>query len=166
MKTRTRIATAGAAAAATIALTGGMASAATPTPQQVASGNFSVQGVDVAAALPGWDINNAQSQAAARDAIALAVSAQGGKVDVNAGSFSGPAGIAIGDGAVVNAQGVKPGLAIGIAGPGTTVNISGTAPVKCEGNAAFAGDFQTLTGCVIYQTPQGPVSIPLSVLPR
>lgn len=145
----------------------GVASAQTaqlPNIAPEAIGTPTIGGVQIAGALPQWDLRNGDAHArAAGDAIALAVAAQGGQVHASAENFSGPAGIAVGEGAQVHAHGVKPGLAIGIAGPNTTVTIPGNAPVTCEGTAAFAGDFQSLTGCVIYQGPQGPVSVPLSV---
>ncbi|AZA10905.1 hypothetical protein [Corynebacterium gerontici] len=121
-------------------------------------------GLNVAGALPNWDIQNGHATAKAEDAIALGVSALGGKATAHASNLSGPAAIAVGEGAHVEAHGVNPGLAIGIAGPDTMVKIDGTTPVVCEGQAGFAGDFQTLTGCVAYTTIDGQnVTVPLSL---
>jgi hypothetical protein len=42
---------------------------------------------------------------------------------------------------------VRPGLSIGIAGPGATVSVTGVSTPTCSGGFGFAGDFQTFQGC-------------------
>ncbi|AZA09784.1 hypothetical protein [Corynebacterium pseudopelargi] len=140
----------------------------TPAAAQAATWDAWIQpsapGVDVAGALPDWHIENGHAGAKAEDAIALSVAALGGKANAHASNLSGPAAIAVGEGAHVEAHGVNPGLAIGIAGPNTMVHIDGTTPVVCEGQAGFAGDFQTLTGCIAYTNIDGStVTVPLSL---
>ncbi|MDN2502399.1 protein kinase, partial [Nocardia nova] len=51
-------------------------------------------------------------------------------------------------GATADLSGVRPGLAIGIAGPGATVTVSGVGTPVCSGGPGFAGDFQTFQGCL------------------
>ncbi|WP_151549656.1 MULTISPECIES: hypothetical protein [Corynebacterium] len=116
-------------------------------------------GFNVAGALPQWDVENGHAHAKADDAIALGISVLNGSATAHASNFSGPAAIAVGEGAVVEAHGVQPGLAIGIAGPDTMVTIDGTTPVVCDGQAGFAGDFQTLTGCAAYPNIDGSTQV-------
>ncbi|MGC5255022.1 hypothetical protein ACPXCG_01610 [Gordonia sp. DT218] len=79
--------------------------------------------------------------------LTLAITDGGGKAAVTGDNYAGPAAIAIGKGATVTMTGVRPGLAIGIAGPGATVVVDGKNGPTCTGGAAFAGDFQTWKGC-------------------
>ncbi len=89
--------------------------------------------------------------------LTLAISVDGGKATAIGDNFSGPAAIAIGNGATVNMTGVNPGLTIGIAGPGGTVTVDGKTAPTCTGGLGFAGDFQTGKGCI----NNGTVMIPL-----
>lgn len=103
----------------------------------------------VCGALPGDSaVAKDCSAVAGRDAISLAIADNGGKATAEGNNLSGPAAIAIGPGATVEAIGVRPGLAIAIAGPGAHVVLDGKNGPVCSGNGmAFAGDFQTLKGC-------------------
>lgn len=139
--------------------TAGAAPAASPLPQP------SVNGVDFAGALPQQSAQNGKAQAQAWDAIALGVSAQGGTAVANAKNFSAPAAVSIGQNSWAEAWGVKPGLALAVAGPNSTVRVTGDTPAECEGEWGLAGDFQTLTGCVVYPTNQGSVYVPLDSRP-
>ncbi len=126
----------------------------------------SIAGVDLAGALPQQRAMNGNSSAEAHDAIALGVSASGGHAVANAQNYSGPAAIAIGPDAHAEAWGVKPGLAMALAGPNSTVRVSGSDIAQCEGQWGFAGDFQTPTGCVVYTTADGTsVKVPLDSRP-
>ncbi|WP_280403217.1 DUF6764 family protein [Nocardia brasiliensis] len=78
----------------------------------------------------------------------LALAQNGGTATARSQSLAGPAAIAIGPGATVDAAGVRPGLSIAIAGPGATVELTGQTGPTCRGGLAFAGDFQTLQGCL------------------
>lgn len=89
--------------------------------------------------------------------LTLAITVDGGEASVQGDNFSGPAAIAIGDGATVNMTGVNPGLSIGIAGPNGEVTVNGKTAPTCEGGLGFAGDFQTGKGCF----NNGTVQIPL-----
>ncbi|WP_433574612.1 DUF6764 family protein [Nocardia brasiliensis] len=80
--------------------------------------------------------------------LALALAQNGGTATARSQSLAGPAAIAIGPGATVNAAGVRPGLSIAVAGPGATVELTGQTGPTCGGGLAFAGDFQTLQGCL------------------
>ena len=80
--------------------------------------------------------------------LTLAITVDGGMATVSGDNFSGPAAIALGDGAVVNMTGQNPGLSIGIAGPGGTVEVNGVDPASCTDGPGFAGDFQTWSGCL------------------
>ena len=71
----------------------------------------------------------------------------GVEANVTADNFAGPAAIALGPGATVTMDGIRPGLAIGIAGPGGEVVVDGKNGPTCKG-PAFAGDFQTFKGCL------------------
>ncbi len=139
--------------------TASAAPALSPIPQP------SVNGVDIAGALPQQIAANGEASAQATNAIALAVTANGGTAVADAKNFSGPAAIAVGDNAHSEAWGVKPGLAIAIAGPNSTVRVTGDTPTECEGTWGFAGDFQTLTGCVLYPAGQNAVHVPLDARP-
>ncbi len=79
--------------------------------------------------------------------LALAITDNGGKASSTADNFAGPAAIALGPGATVTMTGDRAGLAIGIAGPGGQVVVDGKNGPTCKG-PAFAGDFQTLKGCM------------------
>ena len=147
-----------AVAAGAAAIGAGTASAAAlPQP--------TIGNVQFAGALPDQAAVNGQAAANAANAIALGVSVDGGNAVANATNFSGPAAIAVGEHSNAEAWGVKPGLALAVAGPHSTVKVSGTEPAVCEGEWGLAGDFQTLTGCVVYPTPNGPVTIPLDSRP-
>ena len=89
--------------------------------------------------------------------LTLAITADGGVAVSTGNNFSGPAAIALGPGAVVEMQGVNPGLAIGIAGPGATVVVDGQNRVQCTDGISFAGDFQTWSGCFNNGTTQIPL---------
>jgi hypothetical protein len=89
--------------------------------------------------------------------LTLAITVDGGTAGVTGDNFSGPAAIALGDGAVVNMTGQNPGLSIGIAGPGAVVTIDGRSAPTCGNGAGFAGDFQTGKGCL----NTGTMTIPL-----
>ncbi|WP_440712515.1 hypothetical protein [Gordonia sp. FQ] len=104
---------------------------------------------DVCGALPGQSSTMTTCSAkAGPDAIGLAISDGGGIAWSQGDGLSGPAAIAIGPGASVQATGIRPGLSIGIAGPGAHVVIDGRKGPVCSGKGfAFAGDFQTLRGC-------------------
>lgn len=99
-----------------------------------------------AAAAYGLDGNAAAD--AAPTSLSLAIAANGGEASSASQYLSGPAAIAVGPGASAVVTGVRPGLSIGIAGPGATVNVTGTSTPTCTGGPGFAGDFQTLQGCV------------------
>ncbi|UEA59844.1 hypothetical protein LK459_02855 [Gordonia otitidis] len=79
--------------------------------------------------------------------LSLAVTDNGGTASSKADNYAGPAAIAVGPKASVTMTGIKPGLAIGIAGPGATVTVDGKNGPTCVGGTSFAGDFQTLKGC-------------------
>ena len=79
--------------------------------------------------------------------LSLAVVDNGGTASSKADNYAGPAAIAMGPKASVTMTGIKPGLAIGIAGPGATVVVDGKNGPTCTGGTSFAGDFQTLKGC-------------------
>ncbi|MGV9824291.1 MULTISPECIES: DUF6764 family protein [unclassified Gordonia (in: high G+C Gram-positive bacteria)] len=99
-------------------------------------------------ALPGQSAVKADCSATSGPTgLSLAISDNGGKATSAADNYSGPAAIALGPNATVNATGIKPGLSIGIAGPGATVTIDGKNGPTCAGGQSFAGDFQTLKGC-------------------
>ncbi|PZU01750.1 MAG: hypothetical protein DI630_10965 [Gordonia sp. (in: high G+C Gram-positive bacteria)] len=89
--------------------------------------------------------------------LTLAITADGGVAVSTGNNFSGPAAIALGPGAVVEMQGVNPGLSIGIAGPGATVVVDGQNRVQCTDGISFAGDFQTWSGCFNNGTTQIPL---------
>ncbi|PBC40009.1 protein kinase [Rhodococcus sp. ACS1] len=98
-----------------------------------------------------YGIDGTATATAGPQALALAIANGGGTATSTARGLSGPAAIALGPGATVNAQGVRPGLSIGIAGAGAQVTIDGTAGPTCTRGPAFAGDFQTLRGCLSTQ---------------
>ncbi|WP_439032221.1 hypothetical protein [Gordonia terrae] len=79
--------------------------------------------------------------------LSLAITDNGGTATSSADNYAGPAAIALGPGATVNMNGIRPGLAIGIAGPGGEVVVDGKNGPTCKG-PAFAGDFQTFRGCI------------------
>ncbi len=83
--------------------------------------------------------------------LSLAIAQNGGSATSRSTFLSGPAAIALGPGATVTTTGVRPGLAIGIAGAGADVELTGTTGPTCRGGLAFAGDFQTLQGCLSTQ---------------
>jgi len=117
-----------------------------------------VGSLQVAGALPGWDVTTGAAHAqAAQDAISLAVSVAGGQATAEAAGSSGPAVIANGQNAVATATGLVPGLALGTASADSTVSIPGSTPATCAGAFAFAGDFQTLTGCLAINGTQYPL---------
>lgn len=147
-------------------ITAGMATAsAAPAPAPSPLPQPAVGSTKFAGALPNQTASNGEAKATATNGIALGVSSKDGKAVANARNFSGPAAIAIGKGAHAEARGVKPGLSIAIAGPNSTVKVSGTDVAQCSGQWGLAGDFQTLTGCVVYPTNKGPVTIPLDSRP-
>lgn len=103
---------------------------------------------NVCGALPGQAAATGDCWAkAGPTGLSLSIAADSGAAWSSADGYSGPAAIAIGDGASVKATGIKPGLAIGIAGPGAQVVIDGKNGPVCTGGPSFAGDFQTLKGC-------------------
>ncbi|MCT1412355.1 hypothetical protein M3D57_00600 [Corynebacterium sanguinis] len=157
---RASISLAVAAGAAALGIgTAAAAPAPSPIPQPTL-GN-----VQFAGALPEQIATNGNAAATAANAIALGVSVDGGRAVANATNFSGPAAIAVGPASHAEAWGVNPGLAIAVAGPNSTVRVSGTEPTQCSGEWGLAGDFQTLTGCVVYMTPNGAVNVPLDSRP-
>ncbi|MGW0037507.1 hypothetical protein GYA93_19505 [Gordonia desulfuricans] len=99
--------------------------------------------------LPGQTTQQSHCSAqSSPNGLSLAVADGGGVARSAATGFAGPAAIAIGPGASVQMNGIKPGLAIGIAGPNASVVIDGkNAPVCTGPGFAFGGDFQTLKGC-------------------
>ncbi|GAB2664705.1 hypothetical protein GCM10027169_28760 [Gordonia jinhuaensis] len=106
------------------------------------------EGLQLCPALPGQMVTKATCEAkSGPTGLALAVTSGGGKATSMADNYSGPAAIALGNGAVVTMNGVKPGLAIGIAGADSTVTVDGKKGPVCTGKFAFSGDFQTLKGC-------------------
>ena len=115
----------------------------------IAGGGAASAAPQVCGALPGQSSTMAHCSATAKsDAISLAISDNGGVATADARGLSGPAAIALGPDSSVTATGWKPGLAIGIAGPGAQVVIDGKNGPVCTGKGfAFAGDFQTLKGC-------------------
>lgn len=123
-----------AAGAGAIAFSGGGQAAAAP---QVCSG------------LPGQSTEQSNCWAqSSPNGLSLAISDGGGIAQAAATGFAGPAAIAIGPNASVQMNGIKPGLAIGIAGPNASVVVDGKGAPVCTGPGfAFAGDFQTLKGC-------------------
>lgn len=103
----------------------------------------------VCPALPGQTSTMADCSASSGPTgLTLAIVDNGGVASATGDNYSGPAAIALGPGAEVTMTGVKPGLAIGIAGPGATVVVDGKNGPTCSGGPAFAGDFQTFRGCV------------------
>ncbi|MDL9939036.1 hypothetical protein QSJ18_20025 [Gordonia sp. ABSL1-1] len=123
-----------AAGAGAIALAGGGHAAAAP---QVCSG------------LPGQTTQQSHCWASSTpNGLSLAISDGGGVAQAGATNLAGPAAIAIGPNSSVKMNGIKPGLAIGIAGPNASVVVDGKSGPVCSGPGfAFAGDFQTLKGC-------------------
>ena len=114
--------------------------------------------VSVCPALPGQSSSAADCTAASGPTgLSLAITLDGGMAAVAGNNFSGPAAVAIGNGAQVNMDGVRPGLSIGIAGPGGQVTVDGVNRVTCTDGPGFAGDFQTLTGCFNDGTTQVPL---------
>lgn len=113
----------------------GAAPAVSPLPQPT------VNGVDFAGALPQQSAQKGKTQAQAWDAIALGVSVQGGTAVTNAKNFSAPAAVSIGQNLWAEAWGVKPGLALAVAGPNSTARVLGDTPVEREGEWGLAGDF-------------------------
>lgn len=102
----------------------------------------------VCPALPGQSSSQASCSAeSGPSGLALAITDNGGVATSTADNFAGPAAIALGPGATVTMDGVRPGLAIGIAGPGGEVVVDGKNGPTCKG-PAFAGDFQTFKGCL------------------
>ncbi|MEE4022294.1 DUF6764 family protein [Gordonia sp. PKS22-38] len=100
-------------------------------------------------ALPGQTSTMADCSASSGPTgLTLAITDNGGTAAATGDNYSGPAAIAVGPDASVTMTGVRPGLAIGIAGPGATVVVDGRNGPTCSGGLAFAGDFQTLQGCV------------------
>lgn len=99
-------------------------------------------------ALPGQSSSQASCSAeSGPSGLALAITDNGGVATSTADNFAGPAAIALGPGATVTMDGIRPGLAIGIAGPGGEVVVDGKNGPTCKG-PAFAGDFQTFKGCL------------------
>lgn len=83
------------------------------------------------------------------EGLSLAIADDGGVATATADDFAGPAAISIGPNSSVTMTGIKPGLAIGIAGPDASVTVDGEGTPVCTGPGfAFAGDFQTLQGCI------------------
>ena len=95
-----------------------------------------------------FGVDGSATSAAGPQALALAIAMSGGTAMSQAQNLSGPAAIAIGPGATVDLTGVRPGLTLGIATNGATVTVDGVGTPTCTGGPAFAGDFQTLQGCV------------------
>ncbi|WP_459611246.1 DUF6764 family protein [Corynebacterium urogenitale] len=135
--------------------TAGAATVDSPLPQPT------VGNVKLAGALPNQNAENGKASATATNAIALGASVDGGKAVTKASGFGAPAAIAVGPNSHAEAWGNKFGPALAIAGPNSTVKVSGKAPAYCEGEWGLAGDFQTLTGCVVYPTANGSVQLPL-----
>lgn len=136
----------------------GTAAAATvdsPLPQPT------IGSVQLAGALPNQNAENGNAAASATDAIALGASVDGGQAVANGSNFGAPAAIAVGPNSHAEAWGTKFGPALAIAGPNSTVKVTGDEPAFCSGEWGLAGDFQTLTGCIVYPTPNGPVQLPL-----
>ncbi|MCR5978683.1 hypothetical protein GDN83_13255 [Gordonia jinghuaiqii] len=99
-------------------------------------------------ALPGQASSQASCSAeSGPTGLALAITDNGGKASSTADNYAGPAAIALGPGATVTMNGIRPGLAIGIAGPGGEVVVDGENGPTCKG-PSFAGDFQTFKGCM------------------
>ena len=104
--------------------------------------------VSICPSLPGQTSTAADCSAdSGPTGLTLAITLNDGSATVTGDNFSGPAAIAIGEGATVNMDGIRPGLSIGIAGPGAAVTVNGENRVRCEDGLSFAGDFQTFTGC-------------------
>ncbi|WLP89932.1 DUF6764 family protein [Gordonia sp. NB41Y] len=103
----------------------------------------------VCSGLPGQTTQQSDCSAqSSPDGLSLAVADNGGVARSTATNLAGPAAIALGPGASVHMTGIRPGLAIGIAGPDASVVIDGkNAPVCTGPGFAFGGDFQTLKGC-------------------
>lgn len=159
-----RLATVSLAVAAGAAALGMGTASAAPAPSTLPQP--SIGGVQFAGALPDQIAANGQAAAtAAANAIALGVSVDGGQAVANATNFSGPAAIAVGPNSSAEAWGVNPGLALAVAGPNSTVKVSGTEPTTCSGEWGLAGDFQTLTGCLVYPAQNGSVVVPLDSRP-
>jgi hypothetical protein len=137
------------AAAGTAALAFATAPVATAAP---------APGVSICPGLPGQSaITDQCAVLSGPTGLTLAITADGGSATVAGDNFSGPAAIAIGEGAVVTMIGQNPGLSIGIAGPGATVFVDGQNRVQCTDGISFAGDFQTWSGCFNNGTTQIPL---------
>ncbi|MFF5033384.1 DUF6764 family protein [Nocardia salmonicida] len=95
-----------------------------------------------------FGVDGSAAASAGPQALALAIGVGGGAATSQAQGLSGPAALALGPGSTVDASGVRPGLALGIAGAGASVTIDGKTTPTCVGGPALAGDFQTLQGCV------------------
>ena len=102
----------------------------------------------VCPALPGQSSSMSTCDASSGPmGLSLAITNDRGSATATADNYAGPAAIAVGKGASVTMTGGRPGLAIGIAGPGATVVVDGKNGPTCTGGPAFAGDFQTWKGC-------------------
>ena len=142
--TRKSVVAAAAAGAGAAALTFAAAPTATAAPE-------------ICPSLPGQTSAGANCYSSSGPTgLTLAITADGGVALSTGNNFSGPAAIALGPGAVVEMQGVNPGLSIGIAGPGATVVVDGQNRVQCTDGISFAGDFQTWSGCFNNGTTQIP----------
>src|SRR5690606_27106686 len=95
-----------------------------------------------------YGIDGTAAADAAATSLSLAIGQNGGTATSSSEFLSGPAAIALGPGAQATTVGVRPGLSIGIAGPGAVVTVTGVSTPTCTGGPGFAGDFQTLQGCV------------------
>ena len=94
------------------------------------------------------DTTGAASADAGRNGLSLGIGLDGGTATSSATNYSAPAAIAVGPRSTATLTGIKPGLAIGIAGRGATVTLNGKDPATCSGGPSFAGDFQTFSGCI------------------
>lgn len=103
----------------------------------------------ICSGLPGQTTTLADCSASSSvDGLSLAVADGGGEATATARGLAGPAAISLGPDSSVTMTGIKPGLAIGIAGPGASVTVDGRRAPVCSGPGfSFAGDFQTLQGC-------------------
>ncbi|NUS93792.1 MAG: protein kinase [Nocardia sp.] len=147
-----------AGAASLWAVAGGPAAHAAPPASCQAPGAVSVQNGEAGAtcsansaaggAAAAYGLDGRATADAAPTSLSLAVAQNGGTAASASQFLSGPAAIAVGPDAQTTVIGARPGLSIGIAGPGATVTVTGTSTPTCTGGPGFAGDFQTLQGCV------------------
>ncbi|MGJ0118955.1 DUF6764 family protein [Williamsia sp. MIQD14] len=103
------------------------------------------------------DTPGAASANGGRNGLSLGIGLGGGKATSQAQNLNAAAAIASGRGAVADLTGIKPGLSIGIAGPGATVTVNGRTGATCTGGIGFAGDFQTFSGCINFGNGEIPL---------